>query len=254
MKDGDFGASFELNEIQHAYDINFAMDVARLASTEEKDLQIVDFGCGNGDKISGLLSKMAGGGEVEVHYLGADIDEKNVVVARDRVGKEKGVKSSEVFQIDLKDLHNLQALILNRLDASRINVYFFDNSLHFLDPNSINELLKICCKFAPPQTQVLATVCSIWNKTSIGDVGNKNQLYRIRETLLATEHDQSEILWRESDEIEHKVSMSHFTREAMINVFSKAGFVVQDCVWWNNVIYPNGISGLKENIKLRATK
>lgn len=253
--DNKYGWRFKLHPIQHAYEIDFARSVAGEATAKGRTLNILDLACGNGDMASGMLKEIRESGYIgQVRYAGIDIDPKGVNSVGEKVAVLPDVSIVGLDTVDLRDSKKLDQVLLQDLQGSLVNVFLFGDLLHWLQPNEIQKLLSLVYEKAPTDSRVLATVCSVWNRTSIGNTSNPRQMQRIQEVIKFLENNPDDLLSRSSDQIEYESNMTHFTDRSLSKTFTDVGFKVEDCRWWDNILHSNGIADLPENVKLTARK
>jgi hypothetical protein len=253
-ENGQYGSRFELNEAQHVYEINFAKMLATTALEKHKRIHIIDFGCGNGDMASGIVKKIQQEGyEDPVLYTGFDLDSNGIETAQKLFSHTPSLENSDLSVIDLRNIDALRVKLSGiNLDA-QIALLFCD-SLHWLQPPELEELLSMVYSQTPLGAKVLATVCSVWNPTSIGSADNPRQQQHIDEIQSILEAHPFEALGRQSSQIEYKSAMTHFSDLSLQRMFEKSGFVVEDSSYCRNIFFPNGTPDKPENVKLTAVK
>jgi hypothetical protein len=253
-EDDQYGCRFELHPVQHVYETKFAKATALLALAEHKPIEITDFGCGNGDMAYGLIRQILAGGYVgKIKYVGFDLDQKGIAATKTRLATIPAIDASASEVADLGDVDKLTGRFQNLSDSS-LNMLLFCDSLHWLQPEEIRKLLQTLHSQFPTGSRLLATVCSVWNTTSIGSAGNPRQKQHIAEIQQLTSENPYEPLSRASDQIEYKSAMTHFTDLSLVGTFTKAGFTVEDSSYSRNIFFPNGLPDLPENVKLTAFK
>jgi SAM-dependent methyltransferase len=252
--DHQYGYRFELDPTENDYEVKFAKATALLALAEHKPIEITDFGCGNGDMTYGIIQQMLDGGyNGNIRYVGFDLDQKGIDAAKTKLATIPAIDASASIAADLRDVDKLKGRFQNLSDSS-LNVLLFCDSLHWLKPEEIRKLLQMLYSQFPTGSRLLATVCSVWNTTSIGSADNPHQKQHIAAIQKLISDHPSEPLGRDPDQIEYKTAMTHFTDLSLTDTFSKAGFTVKDCRYSRNIFFPNGLSDLPECVNLTAFK
>lgn len=144
-----YGSRFELNPIQHSYDIQFARSMAAISKSRGQKINILDFGCGNGDMATGMIKKMFEAGyEGQLGYAGVDLDPTGISSAKETIAKSNPIQSNDRIVVaglevaDLRDTEVLDKVLLRNLPEEQLNVFLFGNSLQWLKPDDIHNLLS----------------------------------------------------------------------------------------------------------------
>jgi len=182
------------------------------------------------------------------------LNPQSVIEAGTKIGSLSRTEVSCLLTGNFTDLNLIETLICKGMQYHNLNVLLFCDSLHWLQQNEIVELLAFLSHHVPSGTQVLANVCSIWNRTSIGTADNPRQRDNIEKITAYLKVHEDEPLTRTASEIEYSQNMTHFTPDSLSHTFVKAGFTVSDCRWWRNIFFPNGRPDLYENVNLTAYK
>lgn len=249
------GSSFELNPTENEFEIAFIDELASAANQHKVGVNIIDLGFGNGDLSFGLLSlllsKIKKG--TPITYGGLDLDPSNVLQTEQKIAQLRDISTTEIIQADLHDLENVTKFIKSIVDMHNVNSIFLCEVLHWLDLQDIKSILHMLYDKSPVGTQVLATACSVWNRTSIGDPDTdiqKTSIERVRQHLIAYADQPIEGKWLTRPD----TSMTFFSVESFGRLFKDVGWDVQSNQLVPNYIYPNNIAGLNENVDLVAVK
>lgn len=187
-------------------------------------------------------------------YSGIDLNPQSVIEAGTKIGSLSCTEVSGLLTGSFSDLGLTETLISRGIRLQNLNVLLFCDSLHWLQQNEVVELLEFLSHRVPSGTQVLANVCSVWNRTSIGTADNPRQRDNIAKITEYLKIHAAEPLSRTASEIEYSQNMTHFTPDSLRHIFVKAGFNVSDSSWWRNIFFPNGTPDLYENVNLTAYK
>jgi len=250
-----YGCMFGLTPRQHQYRIQFAQDFAQKAQQNRQNIQLLDLGCGNGDMAEGIISEFKKSGFKGItQYSGADLDEVNLAKAKNRIKHMSGTHVTFVQALDLTKASDLCRLPKLNHTSTAVTLVLLCEVLHWMSPESVRYLLTFLNKYLPKNSYVVTSVCSVWNRTSIGNKSNPRQPARIQYIQERLQKDPNLLLWRNPEHIEYGTAMSHYTKEAMELLLSTSGFSVLHSTYIRNLYFPNQTPDLPENIHALAVK